>query len=118
MHNHDHATTVRTATDFGTETEWAEWVRDYYRDIETYDWVDVADNLRGPEALFHRNRRRTVRRLLSRYGAQSPMLDAGCGCLRLGDPCRSRRPITRSSLTNAISHENTKTRKPFHQTFS
>jgi ubiquinone/menaquinone biosynthesis C-methylase UbiE len=79
MHNHDHATTVRTATDFGTETEWAEWVRDYYRDIETYDWVDVADNLRGPEALFHRNRRRTVRRLLSRYGAQSPMLDAGCG---------------------------------------
>src|SRR5438270_6244272 len=79
MHNHDHATTVRPATDFGTETEWAEWVRDYYRDIETYDWVDVADNLRGPEALFHRNRRRTVRRLLRRYGAQSPMLDAGCG---------------------------------------
>jgi ubiquinone/menaquinone biosynthesis C-methylase UbiE len=79
MHSHDHATTVRTAADFATETEWAEWVRDYYRDIETYDWVDVADNLRGPEALFHRNRRRTVRRLLNHYRAQSPMLDAGCG---------------------------------------
>ena len=80
MHSHDHSTTTpRSITDFPTETEWAEWVRDYYRDIETYDWVDVADNLRGPEALFHRNRRRTVRRLLRRFGAQAPMLDAGCG---------------------------------------
>jgi hypothetical protein len=32
-----------------------EWVKDYYRDVETYDWVDVADNLRGLEAFFHRN---------------------------------------------------------------
>lgn len=79
LHSHGHATTTRTAADFATETEWAEWVRDYYRDVETYDWVDVADNLRGPEAFFHRNRRRTVRRLLTRYQAQSPMLDAGCG---------------------------------------
>jgi SAM-dependent methyltransferase len=79
MHSHDHAATARTQADFPTETEWAEWVRDYYRDIETYDWVDVADNLRGPEAYFHRNRRRTVRRLLQRYHAQAPMLDAGCG---------------------------------------
>jgi SAM-dependent methyltransferase len=69
----------RTRADFPTETEWAEWVRDYYRDIETYDWVDVADHIRGPEAFFHRNRRRTVRRLLERYRAQPPMLDAGCG---------------------------------------
>src|SRR5438445_2486948 len=79
MHIHEHTTATRSIADFNTETEWAEWVRDYYRDIETYDWVDVADHLRGPEALFHRNRRRTVRRLLSRYRAQTPMLDAGCG---------------------------------------
>jgi ubiquinone/menaquinone biosynthesis C-methylase UbiE len=79
MHSHEHAPTTRTVADFATETEWAEWVRDYYRDIETYDWVDVADHLRGPEAFFHRNRRRTVRRLLRRYAAQTPMLDAGCG---------------------------------------
>jgi SAM-dependent methyltransferase len=79
MHSHDPAATARTRADFPTETEWAEWVRDYYRDIETYDWVDVADNLRGPEALFHRNRRWIVRRLLARYGAGAPMLDAGCG---------------------------------------
>ena len=79
MHSHDHAAMGRTRADFPTETEWAEWVRDYSRDIETYDWVDVADHIRGPEAFFHRNRRRTVRRLLERYRAQPPMLDAGCG---------------------------------------
>ena len=79
MHSHDHAADARTRADFPTETEWAEWVRDYYRDIETYDWVDVADNLRGPEAFFHRNRRWTVRRLLAKYHAEAPMLDAGCG---------------------------------------
>jgi ubiquinone/menaquinone biosynthesis C-methylase UbiE len=65
--------------DFATELEWAEWVRDYYRDVETYDWVDVVERWRGPEAIFHRNRRRAVRKLLKRYGARSPMLDAGCG---------------------------------------
>jgi len=57
---------------------WAEWVKDYYREVETYDWVDVADNLRGPEALFHRNRERKVRELVRRYG-EAPFLDAGCG---------------------------------------
>ncbi len=79
MHCHSHETDARTRADFPTEAAWAEWVRDYYRDVETYDWVDVADNLRGLEALFHRNRRRTVRMLLRRYRAQEPMLDAGCG---------------------------------------
>lgn len=68
----------RTAADFATEQEWAEWVKDYYRDIETYDWVDVADRFRGLESFFHRNRRRVVRKLIDRYGSE-PMLDAGCG---------------------------------------
>src|SRR5204863_1066363 len=58
---------------------WSEWVKDYYRDVETYDWVDVADNLRGPEALFHRNRARVVRNLVARYATERPILDAGCG---------------------------------------
>jgi ubiquinone/menaquinone biosynthesis C-methylase UbiE len=73
---HSHA--EKTVDDFATETEWAEWVKDYYRDIEEYDWVDVADNLRGLESFFHRNRRRAVRNLVKRYGRE-PMLDAGCG---------------------------------------
>jgi ubiquinone/menaquinone biosynthesis C-methylase UbiE len=79
MHSHSHEAAVRTREDFPTELAWAEWVRDYYRDIETYDWVDVAVIVRGLEAFFHRNRRRTVRTLLKRYRAQEPMLDAGCG---------------------------------------
>jgi SAM-dependent methyltransferase len=59
---------------------WSEWVKDYYRDVETYDWVDVADNLRGLESLFHRNRARAVRGLVRKFGAtEHPMLDAGAG---------------------------------------
>jgi len=59
---------------------WAEWVKDYYRDVETYDWVDVADNLRGLEAFFHRNRARVVRKFIARYATpDAPILDAGCG---------------------------------------
>ena len=55
-------------------------MKDYYRDIETYDWVDVADNLRGLEAFFHRNRARVVRNLVMRYATpDAPILDAGCG---------------------------------------
>jgi ubiquinone/menaquinone biosynthesis C-methylase UbiE len=78
MHQHEHAT-------HGIDIEpgtpaWSEWVKDYYRDVETYDWVDVADNLRGLEAFFHRNRARVVRRLISKYAvAGAPILDAGCG---------------------------------------
>jgi ubiquinone/menaquinone biosynthesis C-methylase UbiE len=65
--------------EFATKGEWAEWVKDYYRDEETYDWVDVADNLRGLESFFHRNRRRVVRGLVRRFGGGEPILDAGCG---------------------------------------
>jgi len=78
MHQHDHAA-------HGVDIEpgtpaWSEWVKDYYRDVETYDWVDVADNLRGLEAFFHRNRARVVRQLVSKYAvADAPILDAGCG---------------------------------------
>jgi ubiquinone/menaquinone biosynthesis C-methylase UbiE len=78
MHQHEHAA-------HGVEIEpgtpaWSEWVKDYYRDVETYDWVDVADNLRGLEAFFHRNRARVVRRMISTYATpNAPILDAGCG---------------------------------------
>ncbi len=78
MDHHEHA-----ASGLDIEpgsTAWSEWVKDYYRDIETYDWVDVADNLRGLEAFFHRNRARVVRRLVARYAVPGePILDAGCG---------------------------------------
>ena len=76
MHKHS---AVPDSTDFPTEAAWAEWVRDYYREVEEYDWVDVADHWRGLESIFHRNRRRVIRTLLNRFHAQEPMLDAGCG---------------------------------------
>jgi ubiquinone/menaquinone biosynthesis C-methylase UbiE len=76
MHKHD---AVASIDSFPSEAAWAESVRDYYRDIETYDWVDVADHFRGLESFFHRNRRRVLRSLVKRHGAGSPMLDAGCG---------------------------------------
>ena len=76
MGAHGHA--EKTVDDFPSEREWAEWVKDYYRDVEEYDWVEVADNVKGLESFFHRNRRRAVRNLVKRYGSE-PMLDAGCG---------------------------------------
>ena len=78
MHQHEHAA-------HGVEIEpgtpaWSEWVKDYYRDVETYDWVDVADNIRGLEAFFHKNRAWMVRRMVSKYATpDAPVLDAGCG---------------------------------------
>jgi SAM-dependent methyltransferase len=83
MTQHDHATHEHAT--HGLELAegspaWSEWVKDYYRDVETYDWVDVADNLRGLEAFFHRNRARVVRRLVSKFADRTrPILDAGCG---------------------------------------
>ena len=77
----DHAAHSARAHELGLvegTPAWAEWVKDYYREVENYDWVDVADHLRGPEALFHRNRASAIRRLVARYGV-APMLDAGCG---------------------------------------
>ena len=81
--SHDHDAHAQAAVDLGLERgtpAWAEWVKDYYRDVETYDWADVADHLRGPEALFHRNRARAVRGLVARYATPDlPILDAGTG---------------------------------------
>jgi ubiquinone/menaquinone biosynthesis C-methylase UbiE len=78
MHQHEHAA-------HGIDLEpgsaaWSEWVKDYYRDVETYDWVDVADNIRGLEAFFHRNRAWVVRKMVAKYATpNAPILDAGCG---------------------------------------
>lgn len=78
MHQHEHAT-HGIEIEPGTQA-WSEWVKDYYRDVETYDWVDVADNLRGLEAFFHRNRAWVMRRMIAKHATpNAPILDAGCG---------------------------------------
>jgi SAM-dependent methyltransferase len=75
---HDHAARAAELGLAEGSAEWSEWVKDYYRDVETYDWVDVADRFLGLEAIFHRNRAWVVRRLVRKYGT-APFLDAGCG---------------------------------------
>ncbi len=51
----------------------------YYTDIETYDWVDVTDHLRGLESIFHRNRERVMKRLLRKHAVPGRVLDVGTG---------------------------------------
>lgn len=77
-HSHEHVV-VPVEIEPGT-LAWSEWVKDYYRDIESYDWVEVSDGWKGPEAITHRLREAEVRRQFRRYADQSaPALDAGAG---------------------------------------
>lgn len=57
----------------------AEHVKDFYRNIEDYDWIPVTDRFRGPESFLHRFRERETLRLLARHGGAGPLLDVGCG---------------------------------------
>lgn len=61
-----------------TKNDYNEKVKDYYRLVEDYDWVDVTDNWRGPESLIHKNREWVVKRIIKKYG-QGKYLDVGCG---------------------------------------
>lgn len=58
--------------------DWSRSVKAYYREVEEYDWVEVADHFRGPEAVFHRLRARLVRQVLADH-SDKRFLDAGCG---------------------------------------
>jgi len=51
----------------------------YYTDIETYDWVDVADHLRGLESIFHRQREGVMKRLIRQHAVPGRFLDVGTG---------------------------------------
>lgn len=51
----------------------------YYQEVEDYDWVEVVDRLRGPEAILHRLRERQALTLLKKFNSGSKILDAGCG---------------------------------------
>lgn len=54
-------------------------VKPFYTSVEDYDWTDVADHLRGPEALMHRVRERAIRQLIKTQAPAGAMLDVGCG---------------------------------------
>jgi ubiquinone/menaquinone biosynthesis C-methylase UbiE len=121
---HKHTATAPNRSDFPSEAAWAEHVRDYYRDVETYDWVEVADGFKGLESFFHRNRRRAVRNLVARHSAGTPMLDAGCGTglnlasLPLGSIGIDLNPrnlaLVRERLPGQVAVEGDIEQMPFH----
>lgn len=51
----------------------------YYQEIEDYDWVKVADDFRGLEAILHRLREKSLLKLWKKYHKGKKFLDAGCG---------------------------------------
>lgn len=51
----------------------------YYQDIENYDWVKVADDFRGLEAILHRWREKSLLKLWQDYHRGRKLFDAGCG---------------------------------------
>ncbi|UPA22699.1 class I SAM-dependent methyltransferase [Candidatus Peribacteria bacterium] len=62
-----------------TDADYTAYVKDFYKTIEDYDWNDVTDNMRGPEAILHRYREHRMISLLKRFAPDSPGLDVGCG---------------------------------------
>jgi len=54
-------------------------VKQYYIEVERYDWVAAADHFFGIESIFHRNRERVFRRLVGQYADRTSVLDVGCG---------------------------------------
>jgi ubiquinone/menaquinone biosynthesis C-methylase UbiE len=61
------------------DTEYNEYVKDFYRKIEDYDWIRISDRWAGPESLLHRSREKSLVRLISQYGRGDQYLDVGCG---------------------------------------
>lgn len=61
------------------DNEYNEYVKDFYRKIESYDWVEVTDRFKGLESFFHRARERSMKKLINRYGTGDCYLDVGCG---------------------------------------
>jgi ubiquinone/menaquinone biosynthesis C-methylase UbiE len=61
------------------DNDYNEYVKDFYRKIEDYDWNQVTDHWSGPESLLHRSRERALTRLVRQYGRGDRYLDVGCG---------------------------------------
>ncbi len=53
--------------------------RNYYLEIEDYDWVNATDKLLGLESLFHRARQKVILSTILKYKKEGLFLDAGCG---------------------------------------
>lgn len=54
-------------------------VKQYYINVERYDWIVATDHFFGVESIFHRNRERVFTRLIQQYADKTIVLDVGCG---------------------------------------
>lgn len=59
--------------------EFVQFNKNYYKHIEEYDWVEVTDNFKGFESIFHKLRQFLILRLIEQYKKGNTILDAGCG---------------------------------------
>ena len=59
--------------------EFIQFNKNYYKHIEEYDWVEVTDNFKGLESIFHKLRQFLTFRLIQQYKKGNTILDAGCG---------------------------------------
>lgn len=59
--------------------EFIQFNKNYYKHIEEYDWVEVTDNFKGLESIFHQLRQFLIIRLIRKYKKGNKILDAGCG---------------------------------------
>ncbi len=62
-----------------TDNDYNEYVKDFYRKIEDYDWNKVTDNKTGLESLLHRAREKKMIDLIKKWGTGETYLDVGCG---------------------------------------
>lgn len=61
------------------DEEYNEYVKDFYRKIEDYDWNKVTDERIGLESWLHRIREKKTKELIEKYGSGKQFLDVGCG---------------------------------------
>lgn len=62
-----------------TDNEYTQYVKDFYRAIEDYDWNAVTDNRTGLESVLHRAREKKMIQLITKWGNGDRYLDVGCG---------------------------------------
>lgn len=62
-----------------TDEEYTEYVKDFYRTIEDYDWNKITDEKTGLESILHSKREAIMKKQIGKWGAKGRYLDVGCG---------------------------------------
>ncbi len=61
------------------DEEYTEYVKDFYRAIEDYDWNKITDERTGLESILHSKRESVMKKQIAKWGAKGKYLDVGCG---------------------------------------